>query len=153
MKNQFKDVAHLYSANDDLMAKVPGGEIHFNFQVLADFDFIHHGIKPILRPLSDMAKGEMKQLYHIVFGKEFRGNNITHRDVGNKQERWVLWSGVERLFIYKNGDIGADSDLQYYPVHQATVTRWMLSKNFDLFGLIESGQAIDATTLTTTHNP
>lgn len=33
----------------------------------------------------------------------------------------------------------------------ADVTRWFLSKRFDLFGFIESGQAIDATTLP--HNP
>lgn len=105
------------------------------------------GCKPILRNLSDMTTDEMKDMYHLVFGRRFCGDNITHRDVGKKNERWVLWSGVERLFIYKDGDIGADSDLQHRSVHQPSVFKFLLSKQFDLFGLIESKQAVDAATI------
>lgn len=106
-------------------------------------------VKPILRSLSGMTEDEMKELYQLVFNKEFVGDNITHRDIGNKDERWVLWSGLERLFIYRDGDFGADSDLRNYKVHQPTIVKWLLLKGFDLFGLIESGQAIDKTTLPT----
>jgi hypothetical protein len=102
-------------------------------------------IKPILRSLSDMTEEEMKELYFIVFNRQFIGDNITHRDIGKELERHVLWSGLERLFIYANGDIGADCDLSYYPVHQATVIKWMISKQFDVFGWIEKGLAIDKT--------
>ncbi len=104
-------------------------------------------VKLILRPLSDMSQDEMKEAYFLVFNKKFIGNNITHRDIGKKEERWVLWSGVERLFIYRDGDVGADSDLQHYHVHAPTVVKWQLSKNFDVFGLIKAGLAVDKTTL------
>jgi len=83
----------------------------------------------------------MKELYFLVFKRKFVGNNVTHRDIGKKEERYVLWSGIERLFIYKDGDVGADCDLSNYSVHAPTVILWQLSKHFDLFGLIEAGLA------------
>lgn len=141
----FKDVAHLYlgcilQRGGIITAGLLDAANKAEFDAYADF-------KPILRPISDMKEQEMKELYPIVFGKSFHGDNITLRDAGGKQERWVLWSGVDRLFIYKDGDIGADSDLHYFGVHQASVTVFLLSNGFDLFGLIESGQAIDKTKL------
>lgn len=99
--------------------------------------------KLMLRPSSDMTKEEMKELYFLVFKKKFIGDNITHRDVGTKEERYVLWSGVERLFIYSDGDVGADSDLHHYKVNHLSVIMWKFSKHFDLFNLIPRGLAID----------
>lgn len=102
-------------------------------------------VKPLLRPISDMTEEEMKEMYRLVFNRSFIGDNVTHRDIGKKEERWVLWSGVERLFIYKDGDVGADSNLHNYHVHAPSIVKYQLSKHFDLFGLIESGQAINIT--------
>jgi hypothetical protein len=102
-------------------------------------------LKLVLRPLSSMTEEEMKELYRLVFNRPFIGGNITHRDIGKKEERKVLWSGVERLFIYRDGDVGADSDLHHFHVHAPKVVRWQLSKHFDLFGLIDAGLAIGTT--------
>jgi hypothetical protein len=103
--------------------------------------------KPILRPISNITEEEMKELYLLVFKRPFVGDNITHRDLGMKCERYVLWSGLERLFIYKDGDVEADSDLVHYKVHRPTVLKWMILKQFDVFGWIEKGLAIDKTKL------
>ena len=86
------------------------------------------------RKLSSMTEEEMKELYFFVFKKHFVGDNITHRDIDKKDERWVLWSGVERLFIYKDGDVGADSDLHHYRVNPPKVMDWQIKKGFWLFG-------------------
>lgn len=108
-------------------------------------------IKPILRPLSDMTKEERKELWKLVFNREFGVNgNIQLRDhlpTPSGRTRWVLMSGVERLGIQFDGKVWYDSDLQHWNFSQHEVTRWLLSKHFDLFGLIESGLAIDKTTL------
>lgn len=97
----------------------------------------------LLRPLSSMREEEMKELYTFVFRKRtFTGDNITHRDKGTKDERWVLWSGLERLFIYKDGDVGADIDLHHFRVNHPEVVKWQLSKGFDIFGLKEKGLCI-----------
>ena len=171
MKTKFKEVAHLYlgcnvqvkegiarmceitkasNCSDRIRVKFEwvvkkyydaDGSHRESSSDAHDYYLGHEEIKPILRPLSDMTEEEMKQLYSLVFGKQFCGDNITHRDIGDKKERWVLWSGVERLFIYKDGDIGADSDLHYYTVHQPTIMKWLLSKQFDIFNLIELGEA------------
>jgi len=101
-------------------------------------------VKLILRPLSSMTEEEMKELYFLVFSRKFSGDNITHRDAGKSQERWILWSGVDRLFIYKDGDVGADCDLSYIRVPYQKVFTWQLSRGFDLFGLIEAGLAINS---------
>ena len=116
-----------------------------NLDILKSVSFFNP--KPILRPLSSMTEDEMKDLYLLVFNRKFVGDNVTHRDIGKKEDRIVLWSGVERLFIYMDGDVGADCDLHNYRVHMPTIIKWELSKHFDLFGLIEAGLAIDATTL------
>jgi hypothetical protein len=58
-----------------------------------------------------------------------------------------LWSGLERLFIYADGDVGGDSDLQHVRIPAQDVLVWQLSKHFDLFGLIKAGLAIDKTRL------
>lgn len=102
---------------------------------------------PILKPLSGITEEEMKELYLLVFNRNFVGDNITHRDIGKKDERHVLWSGVERLFIYHDGNIAADCDLSYYRVHQPTIVKWMTSKGFDVFNWIPKGLAIDKTSI------
>jgi hypothetical protein len=111
-------------------------------------------LKLILRHLSSITKDEMKQLWTIVFNRPFGINgDIRFYDSLAKESkpkdisRWVLWSGVERLGIELDGKIWADSDLQHWRFNQHEVTRFLLSKHFDLFGLIPAGLAIDATTL------
>lgn len=100
-------------------------------------------VKPILRPLSSMTEEEKKELYKLVFGRAFTGDNISRWDEGKPQARWVLWSGLDRLFIYDDGDIYADIDLHFHRVDKAQMVLYLLSKRFDIFGLIEAGLAIE----------
>jgi hypothetical protein len=77
-------------------------------------------IKPILRPLSDMTEGEMEECGNMIY------------DFSN-DEALAKWE-------WKYFETGLDAE-QF---------NWLLSKHFDLFGLIEAGLAIDKTTLNKT---
>jgi hypothetical protein len=71
------------------------------------------GVKPILRPLSDMAKDEMDRCMEI---KSVSTGGIVIRDV-------------------------------IISVSDPEITRYLLSKGFDLFNLIPEGLALDKNTL------
>lgn len=108
--------------------------------------------KPILRPLSDITKDELSTLWSVVFTREFNGVIHKHKanDTGRGSyaaERYVMSSGVERLGVEFDGNIWADSDLSVWRHNKHKITAYLLSKHFDLFGLIESGESIDKTTL------
>lgn len=76
-------------------------------------------IKPILRPLSDMTEDE------INYGVSTWGEDFVD-----------YYNGVGEGMRFCEG----------LPVKDAVVFfMWLLSKRFDLFSLIESSQAIDAT--------
>jgi hypothetical protein len=113
-----------------------------------EFDTWTAEIKPILRPLSSMTEEEMKEIWKIIFHRDFVGNNIIwfNKESNSSAKRWVLSSGVERLGIEMTGHIWADSDLHHFKYNPYFTTQYLLSKHFDLFNLIESGQALDATT-------
>ncbi len=55
------------------------------------------------------------------------------------QDEYFEWQALCSWLEYNNQ--------KHYGNYSPKVFHWMLSKAFDLFGLIESGQAIDATTL------
>jgi hypothetical protein len=73
--------------------------------------------KPILRPLNDMTHEELQKCGNMVYDFSDDPELNNHK-----------WQDFE---------IGLASE-QFH---------WLLSKHFDLFGLIEAGLAIDATTL------
>ncbi len=75
-------------------------------------------IKPILRPLSDMTDKEIKDIQKLTL----LSYNGCHTD------SWVK------------------TNTKYW-LYEAQRTKYLLKQGFDLFGLIESGQAIDKTTL------
>lgn len=75
-------------------------------------------VKPILRPLSDITGDELIQYGKIEF-PDMKG-------------RFDL-KGLREVVMHA-----------YY---EPETFKWLLSKNFDLFGLIEAGLAIDKTTL------
>jgi hypothetical protein len=117
------------------------------------------GTRLILRKLSDMTEEERKELWRLVFSM---GNGKTFNDrfkdfTGRVQfidettyyqvPRYIMMQGVERLAIESDGTVWADCDLHNWRHNQHEVTRWLLSKSFDLFGLIEQGLAIDKATL------
>lgn len=86
-------------------------------------------VRPILRPLSSLTESEARELYEIKFGFEYDGENCT-------EEYWGDF------------DSGLDTMLSY-SVGNPKIWLKLLSWGFDLFGLIESGLAIDATKIET----
>lgn len=105
-------------------------------------------IKPILRPLPDITEEERKDIWKIIFKREFSstGQTIWFKEESLTAEpRWVLMSGVERIGIEMNGDVWADSDLHKYKFNPHEITHYLLSKHFDIFNLIPEGLAIDKT--------
>ena len=95
-----------------------------------------------LRPLSDILNTEAYEVYKIYFGKEaaldFSGDTgsayFTPKKVRVKAEHALqIFNGED----YETGDFMKVIELVPY----------LLSKHFDLFGLIEAGLAIDKTKL------
>lgn len=134
MKTQFKEVAHLYlgckCAYADANMKlwdIPlgqrtgfthpnGGKPCVREMSLQVLSQDYSLITPILRPLSDMTNEEKDELGFKAFG-------VLRDSLGapTLPQRFVSIKWAARN------------------------TAYLLSKHFDLFGLIESGQAIDAT--------
>ena len=78
------------------------------------FDLRAKNIKPLLRPLSSMTEEEMKECGNMIY------------DYSNDPDL--------NIWEWRDFEIGLAPE-QYH---------WLLSKGFDLFGLIEAGLAIDS---------
>lgn len=108
-------------------------------------------IKPILRPLSDMTEEEAIDIAIIMYGQpdsvkwrmEDKGNyfNVYRKHYA---ESFTIDKASGDIDRYSKGDGGMDLDVT---LQHHFITAYMLSKGFDLFGLIEAGLAIDKTKL------
>jgi hypothetical protein len=107
-----------------------------------DYDFEHHKIKPILRPLSDMTEEEAQVLFRMYWGRDYEED----------------WSGDTGSAYFKPRRINPTKEhtmriiegLDYQTGDFLTVAKIvprLLALGFDLFGLIPAGLAIDATTI------
>jgi|SRR5688572_9480762 len=86
-------------------------------------------IKPLLRPLSDMTEEEHNKVAELLgYPKPYRFY----------KKEWFKW--------YWEGE---GNEMFFAPAYITEVFRYLLSKHFDLFGLIESGLAIDASKIKT----
>lgn len=121
-------------------------------------------VKPILRRLEDMTEEEMIQLIQIMVPDEMEDKptdeeyilNLFHNDDGNLVNCDVA-IGAEynvrcyegQLTIKKCGTICAYDETgdEQELVNAPKAYHYLLSKHFDLFGLIDAGIAIDAKTL------
>jgi len=153
-KIKIEDYLHLYLGckfvTGNSQGEVNSRKITVIYGMLSDK--IYNNFWLVLRPLSDMTEEERADIWDIVFKKIFvpRYSGRTVFIVKSKKKeisRWVMNSGVERLGIEFNGDVWADSDLHKWDFNPHEVTKYLLSKSFDLFGLIEAGLAIDKTKL------
>lgn len=122
---EFEDLSHLYigcKAKDTFNDVILDWDIKNAHMYSESID----QIKPILRPLSDMAEDEVKEVDR------------------HGAEGWHT--------IAKGEPVSTGNSFEMVGLavthRQARETAYLLSKHFDLFGLIASGQAIDATTLT-----
>jgi len=96
-------------------------------------------IKPILRRTEDITDEEIK---------EFIGwDKLNKLYIDVKYEK--VFNGIEVSYSIDAGDQGIYpmNQFQTLDVFTPNEFRCLISKSFDLFGLIDSGQAIDAKTI------
>lgn len=159
----FKDVAHLYK---NLLVHIKDGGIcrlnyvSQNLASVSDPNAIDVGmyldineITPIFLPLSSLTKEQAIELCSIHSAAPFSGHRL---------KRWELSPLSEQLFFRltnernihaftidaTNGDVMAYMDDELEATDNTGImTFYLTSQYFDLFNLIKTGQAIDATTL------
>lgn len=90
-------------------------------------EFYHDEIKLILRPLSSMTEEE---------GKEYAG--LFFEDYNPELTKFYNFGHCISIRYY-------DAFLHLPDEYTPKQFLWLLSKGFDLFGLIEKGEAIDST--------
>lgn len=95
-------------------------------------------VRPILRPLSDLTEQEAREMYEIKTGEAFepRPEYLEEGDWDFSAKEYF----DELVEIYE--------DTIQVCIGKPDIWSYLLSRHFDLFGLIESGDAIDKTALT-----
>jgi hypothetical protein len=125
MKKELKDYLHLYlgceieyGAEDDRLVGTMTNVDNFStYTVNVGMVMVPiQQVKLILRPLSDMRQGEQAVVDEIY-----------------EDMRQV------------SGDITTPEKIYFEIEVHASITKYLLSRHFDLFGLIESGLALDNT--------
>jgi hypothetical protein len=107
-----------------------------------DMNYTDEPDRPILRPLSDMTEEEAQVLFRMYWGRDYEED----------------WSGDTGSAYFKPRRINPTKEhtmriiegLDYQTGDFITVVKIvprLLTLGFDLFGLIEAGLAIDATTI------
>jgi hypothetical protein len=111
-------------------------------------------LRPLLRPLSDMTEEEALHCvgiaYHSVYDHapefirtEMVDSNNEAGAIVCEEPGWKYGFSVTKTGI----DFSANGDFLHIPVFE--ITRYLLSKGFDLFGLFEAGLAIETPSLLT----
>ena len=125
---ELKGYLHLYLGCEALIEGYTNREHPFNYRGIINYQLLlesgqHYSsvkaIKPILRPLSDMTEEEARECGNLVY--DFSGEPVF--DKWGWKDFACLLASEQFLFL--------------------------ISKHFDLFGLIESGLAVNAAKLQT----
>lgn len=162
MKTEFKDVAYLYpqceileeggNVGTILYIRKFGEELHPFINCSSNDPYWGNWqlIKPILRPLSDMKIEEMKELLTLRYHPNediFLSQIDEYKFHTDEPKRHIKHGQGVGYSTFRNGSHYSSGTLSYSSLNPYQF-QYLLSKSFDLFGLIESGQAIDKTTLT-----
>lgn len=100
--------------------------------IKTSFNVNAEDVKPILRPLSDMQLDEMKQFFSLTgLPNDCKPTRADYSDFVFQLE-YVSCGAIQSTHSY----LYHLSPKQFF---------WLLSKHFDLFGLIEAGLALDKT--------
>lgn len=144
MNTKFKDVAHLY-LGCDMYTKFDDGSSGKQELTTYELSGIINNwkgirirpieIKPILRPLSDITDEEFSVYYNMLEKCDYEAY-IEISDSGEKKIGCEWPAGVSGVYI--NSQVGKDLMNTFL---------YLQSRSFDLFGLIESGEALDKTKL------
>lgn len=127
------------------------GKLIFHINNVLEFKGI---IKPILRPLSDMTEEEILEVAKITNCLPIRWQeNYKVVKPENPNEGIEIRCGSYSVRVTFKGciyfhDYTKPNAAIYLP-KTPDIIRCLLSKHFDLFGLIESGLAVDKTKLQT----
>lgn len=104
-------------------------------------------IKPLLRPLSDMTEEEAREVY--LLNPYSKGSWLIKSVTVKENFKGFQPNIVEIRWGGKIGnlcnDYSAGTEYLYFNKLDAEQHRYLLSKHFDLFGLIDAGLAIDKT--------
>lgn len=129
-----KDYLKYYYGGPALEAViVPGQELSFsdctiNSRTLFNIDKGLFIVKPILRRLEDMTEDEAIELLGIT---------VPYATYHSKDHSGLYWSGAGVSSAHLSFSYGDPRSFHY-----------LLSRGFDLFGLINAGLAIDSKTVT-----
>lgn len=132
-----KDYLHLYLGCDTDKGKLIGIELNKAVCMMNDLSIVEgniYSLKPILRPLSDMTEDEA---WEFAGGKSeslYDDLKIESIDKTGIQISYAIDAGDEGWHIQRH-------KFDFYAVGPSQFI-WMLSKHFDLFGLIDAGLAI-----------
>jgi len=126
METKFKDVAHLYKKVDILICEpgvepvshyLEGVDWHLDKAIAERVSYPFEWVKPILSRLEDMTEEDRKTAYSF-------SNDVEHI-IG-----WCTMPTFEGFLL-----------------QDAKAISYLLSKGYDLFNLIPSGEAIDRKTI------
>jgi hypothetical protein len=138
MDKNIKDYLHLYPkvpiaicepGVEPVSHYLEGIDWYLDKAIAERVDYPFEWIKPILRPITDLTEEEAARLGQLLFiggiiGSPYYKEGFWHIPYGfTLSDFWAI-------------------DGKVFNQHQ---TIYLLSKHFDLFGLIESGLAIDKT--------
>jgi hypothetical protein len=157
---EIKDYLHLYygaqcqiSNCREIMIEqgFEDGISYINGDILGFVEMDDCQVKLILRPLSDMTEKEASEVY-MIERDGLLHHSVLAFDVRKSDKAWRvtrLDDFKQYLFIGYSGRIWKvieDEETQLDVLnHQPRIYAYLLSKGFDLFGLIEAGLAIDKT--------
>lgn len=139
---EIRDYLHLYDCDCIITAKDGNEGWTYNSKdVIIPKDAT---AKLVLRPLSDILNTEAFEVYKRYFEKETTEDwsGDTGSAYFNPKQVRVKAEHAIRIF---NGEDWEQGDF----MKVCSIVPYLLKHRFDIFGLIESGLAIDATTLNT----
>jgi hypothetical protein len=111
-------------------------------------------ILPVFRPLSSMTEEEGKELIGLIYQSIFQDTPAIATIEKLTEDDKVGFIAFEKeLNLRLSVTVEVDRGVEFYEngsqmkVRQFDITRWLFSKHFDIFNLIPSNLAKDATTI------
>lgn len=142
---KIEDYLHLYLGcdgfltNDDGEGGIKGVPCKLTYSILSGNYYGPQHFTPALRPLSSMTEEEAIELILAAEGAKAEFVEWHSGSEAKKERFGFMWKSDH----YRKGQLHNT----WYEQFEPEGTRYLLSKGFDLFGLIEAGLAIDATTI------
>lgn len=138
MKTQFKDVAHLYLGCEGIVDITYLPKIIEKVKAVIMGYYLNQKLN-----LECYGKDGIRWGHSITDIDDIKNFKPILRPLSDMSEEEIIESERE---YFRGDDLDSTNNISCYTA-SAFQTNYLLKKQFDLFGLIESGQAIDKTTL------